>query len=90
VDLLLGNAAGTVSYYEGYRFAFTAVNTHPAGQIAFQWNSAAFVNYRLLAGPSPTSMTNVAAANVPSGGTITSWTNSAPEPRQFYRLLMVR
>jgi hypothetical protein len=86
MDLLVGNADGTVSYFEGYRFAFTTVSEGLSGQCALQWNSAPYVSYRLLSGPSPDSITNLAATGLPSGGKITCYTNSASPGQQFYRL----
>jgi hypothetical protein len=86
MDLLLGNATGTVSYYEGYRFGFTAVAAQPAGQCALEWHSAAYLSYQVLAGPSPDSITNLVAANLPSGGINTCWTNAVGAGPQFYRL----
>lgn len=86
MDLLLGNANGSVSYYEGYRFSFTAVASQPGGPCALQWRSAAHLSYQVLAGASPDSITNLVAANLPSAGTVTCWTNSSSASQQFYRL----
>ncbi len=86
MDLLLGNLDGTISYYEGYRFRFTAVAAQPAGACALEWQSAAYLNYRVLAGPSTSAITNLVATNLPSGGKTTCWTNSTQADRGFYRL----
>jgi hypothetical protein len=87
MDLLLGNADGTVSYYEGYPFAFTAMTAQPSGQQVFQWNSAPFLRYRVLAGPAIMgAMTNCVATNLASGGKTTCWTNPCGDAQQFYRL----
>jgi hypothetical protein len=86
MDLLVGNADGTVSCFEGYRFAFTTVCEGPSGQCALQWNSAPYLSYQLLSGPSPESVTNLVAASVLSAGKITCYTNSASPGQQFYRL----
>ncbi|MCX6928903.1 MAG: VCBS repeat-containing protein [Verrucomicrobia bacterium] len=86
MDLLLGNADGTVSFYEGYRFCFTTIAPQPAGERALQWKSADYLSYRVLAGPSAESITNLVATNLPSGGKTTSWTNSSSADREFYRL----
>ena len=86
IDLLLGNAVGTVTYYEGYRFAFTTMTAQPAGQRVLQWNSAPFLSYNVLVGPAIGAITNRAATNWPSGGKTTGWTNSGGEAQQFYRL----
>jgi hypothetical protein len=86
MDLLVGNLDGTISYFEGYRFAFTTVNGRPSGPCALQWNSASYLSYHLLSGPSPGSITNLVAASVPSGGKTTCYTNSGSPGQQFYRL----
>jgi hypothetical protein len=86
MDLLVGNLDGTISYFEGYRFGFTAVSDRPSGSCALQWNSAAYLNYHLLSGPSVGSITNPVAMNVPSGGKTTCCTNAGLLGQQFYRL----
>jgi hypothetical protein len=86
MDLLLGNADGTVSRYEGYRFGFTAIAAPAAGQYILQWHSAAYLSYRVLAGASANSITNLIATNLPSGGKTTCWTNSSLAEQRFYRL----
>jgi len=87
IDLLIGNADGTVSLFEGYRFAFTALAAGSSQLPVFQWNSAPFLNYHVLAGATLQSITNVLATNLPSAGSTTSWTNTAAAgDGQFYRL----
>ena len=86
MDLLVGNLDGTISYFEGYRFAFTTVSDRAFGTCALQWNSASYLNYHLLSGPSLGSITNLVAASVPSGGKTTCYTNSGSPGQQFYRL----
>ena len=86
MDLLLGNADGTVSYYEGYRFAFTARTALGGGQYAWQWNSAPYLSYHVLAGPALDSVTSIVATNLPSGGATTRWTNAPSASQGFYRL----
>jgi hypothetical protein len=86
MDLLLGNADGTLSYFEGYRFALTTVNAKCFGPCILEWNSAPYLNYQLLSGASPGSITNLAATGVPSGGKTTCYTNSGSATQQFYRL----
>jgi hypothetical protein len=86
MDLLLGNADGTISYYEGYRFGFTAMAAQPGVECALQWQSAAYLSYQLMAGPSASSITNLIATNLPSGGKTTGWTNSSSADRGFFRL----
>jgi hypothetical protein len=79
IDLLLGNAAGTVTYYEGYRFAFTAITTQPSGQRFLQCNSAPFLSYNVLVGSAIGTITNRVATNWPSGGETTGWTSYGSE-----------
>jgi hypothetical protein len=86
MDLLVGNLDGTISYFEGYRFAFTAVSDRASGACALQWNSASFLSYHLLSGTALGSITNLIAISVPSGGKTTCYTNSGSPDQQFYRL----
>jgi FG-GAP-like repeat len=86
IDLLVGNYSGTVTFYEGYRFAFTQTACSPAGQQVCQWNSAPYLSYQVFAGASVNSITNLVATNLASGGTTTRWTNSTTSSLQFYRL----
>ena len=86
IDLLVGNYLGEVTYYEGYRFAFTPMGAQLPGQLVWQWNSAPYLTYQVLAGASVRSITNLVAPNLASGGTTTRWTNSATQSLQFYRL----
>ena len=85
-DLLVGNADGTLTYYEGYRFALTAISAPSAGQCTLQWNSAPYLNYNVYAGASPVSLTSLVASNLPSAGKTTCWTNSPLVSPRFYRL----
>ena len=86
IDLLVGNYNGTVSFYEGYQFACTALVPAPVGRQAIAWRSAPYLSYSVWAGSSPGALTNRVAANVPSGGDSTAWTNNAAGAQQFYRL----
>ena len=86
MDLLVGNLDGTISYFEGYRFAFTTVSNRPSGPCTLQWNSTPYLSYHLLSGPSPDSIANLVAASVPSGGKTTCYTNFGSTGQQFYRL----
>ena len=86
IDLLLGNANGTVTYYEGYRFALTSISASPGGRAALEWNSAQYLNYDVLAGTSPGLLTNLAVSKFPSAGTATCWTSPPSAGSQFYRL----
>jgi hypothetical protein len=86
MDLLVGNADGTISYFEGYRFAFTTVGIRPTGPCVLEWNSSSYLSYRLLSGPSLGSITNLVATSLPSGGKTTCYTNSGSPIQQYYRL----
>jgi hypothetical protein len=86
MDLLLGNADGTISYFEGYRFAFTGLSPEPTGGLVLQWSSAPFLKYHLLAGAAPDTLTRLIATNLPSGGKTTAWTNRPQASQEFYQL----
>ena len=85
VDLLLGNADGTVAFFAGYRFRFTKVAPVLGGGLTLQWQSAPYLKYNILAGNSPEAISSVVGANLPSGGNLTSWTNTTAAERKFYR-----
>jgi len=86
MDLLLGNSDGTISYFEGYRFAFTGLSPEPTGGLVLQWSSAPFLKYHLLAGAAPDTLTRLVATNLPSGGKTTAWTNRPQASQEFYQL----
>jgi FG-GAP-like repeat len=86
IDILLGNANGTLTYYEGYRFAFKSISPPSAGRCAVQWNSAPYLKYHVFAGTSPGLLTGLVASNFPSAGKTTCWTSPPSVGSQFYRL----
>jgi hypothetical protein len=86
IDILLGNADGTVTYYEGYRFVFRSISAPSAGRCVLEWNSAQYLKYHVFSGTSPTSLTNLLASNFLSAGKTTCWTNSPSVDHQFYRV----
>lgn len=88
MDLILGNANGSVYYYEGYRFDFTRISAQPGGQIVVQWNSATNLNYNvLLSSLCPTdAYWGLAVTNLPSQGNTTVWTNQLQCDKQFFRV----
>lgn len=90
MDLLLGNVDGAVFLYEGYRFVLTSLSLQPGSQCALEWNSAPFLNYNLLAGPSLDNLVGLLATNLPSGGKRTRWTNTAAGDRQFFRVQLAQ
>jgi hypothetical protein len=86
VDLLLGNVDGTISLFEGYRFALSRLVPGTGGQFVLQWHSAPFLKYQVLAGPSVANLRSIVATGLLSNGRITGWTNVAPGNQQFYRV----
>ena len=86
MDLMLGNTYGGVYYYEGYRFGLTRIAPQSGGQIVLQWNSAPHLRYNVLTSGCPTNCQELAATNVPSGGTTTSWTNQVQGGARFFRV----
>lgn len=88
-DILLGNADGTVSLYEGYHFAILGLTVQPDGTCTLQWNSAPYLDYEILTGSQPNDVTACVATNLPSGGTTSSWTNSASDAMGFFRVQLI-
>ncbi len=86
IDLVLGNLNGTVYLYQGYRFQIRRAIALPANQVALEWDSAPFLTYNILCGPSLPALATPAATNLPSAGNTTAWTNPATAGCQFYRL----
>jgi hypothetical protein len=88
MDLLLGDHSGNVYDFEGYRFGLTGITTQPGGQIVLQWNSATNLKYNVLATNLCTTniQCGMAAANLPSGGNTTAWTNQMQNGPQFFRV----
>jgi hypothetical protein len=86
IDFLLGNADGTVYFYEGYQFAFNQVTPLPGAQLVLQWSSAPYLKYHVLANESPINLQYLVATNLPSSGKTTSWTNAFNGNAQFYKL----
>ena len=84
MDLILGNADGTVYYYEGqFRIGIVA---QPGNKVALQWNSMPHLSYNVLTSDCPTNFQNLAVTNLPSGGTGTVWTNQMQDGPQFFRV----
>ena len=84
--LLAGNADGTVAYFEGYEFLIRRLTCGADANLTLEWNSAPFLKYHVLAGPTPDRITNAVAQNQPSTGQVTCWTNPGPANQQFYKL----
>jgi len=85
-DILLGNWDGTISYFDGYSFAFTHALCPAPNQVALHWNSAPFLHYDVLTGPDPGSVTNPLATSLLSGGRSTAWTNLTVPTAGFFRV----
>jgi hypothetical protein len=86
IDLILGNANGTVYYYEGYQFRISRATRQPGNKIALQWNSAPFLNYNVFTNGSPINIQSPAVTNLSSGGNTTTWTNQMLGGQQFFRV----
>jgi len=86
VDLLLGNAEGTISRFDGYRFRFTSIEAQSGTRCAFQWNSAPHLKFHVLGGSTLNSVSNLVVSNLPSGGNVTCWTNPIQTNSEFYRV----
>jgi hypothetical protein len=86
MDLILGNAYGTVYCYEGYHFRISQVTPKTGNKVALQWNSAPFLNYNVLTNGRLTTIQCPAVTNLPSGGSTTIWTNQMQGNQQFFRV----
>ena len=86
MDLVLGNAYGTVYYYEGYHFRISHVTPQTGNKVALQWDSAPFLNYNVLTNGCPINIQYPAVTNLPSGGNTTIWTNQIQGDQQFFRV----
>ena len=86
MDLVLGNADGTVYYYEGYHFRISHVTHQTGNKVALQWDSAPFLNYNVLTNGCPINIQYPAVTNLPSGGNTTIWTNQIQGDQQFFRV----
>ena len=84
--LLLGNVDGTVWSFEGYRFGITAFRRSADGQVVLQWNSAPYLRYSVLTGPSVLTAKDVVGSGVASGGKTTTWTNRFLTRHQYFRV----
>ena len=89
MDIILGNADGTVVWYEGYPFAITRITARADRQVTLRWNSAPFLRYVVLTGAIADAIKDPEAANVVSEGKVTAWTNHFLTPQQFFRIQSV-
>jgi len=90
-DLILGNLDGTVVRFEGYRLEIQGCRMTPEGHVTLSWASAPYLRYHVLAGDGISEAGAVLAANLPSGGNRTSWTNwssKCNQPSFFFRVQM--
>jgi len=85
-DLLLGNVDGTVLSFEGYRFGLTRFSRSADGQVVLKWNSAPYLRYSVLTGPTVLTAKDVVASGLASGGKTTSWTNRFITRQQYFRV----
>lgn len=85
-DLLVGNADGTITLYEGYQFVVTSAAAQPGDQVTLRWNSAPYLQYDVLAGPTVTNIVSLIATNLLSEGRSTAHTIAVAGGQQFYRI----
>jgi hypothetical protein len=90
MDVLVGNADGTITYFEGYHLAIRNVLMVSASRVAIQWDSAPCLKYNVLVNGCPTGIVCPTITNLVSGGTSTWWTNTIISDMQFYRIQMVQ
>jgi WD40 repeat protein len=69
IDLMVGNADGTIFVYEGYHFRMEKP-VYNNGELTLKWKSAPFLNYTVTGGSNPLQLRTV-ATNLPSTGVYT-------------------
>jgi hypothetical protein len=86
MDVLIGRDNGQVDLYEGYLFALAGLAQTASGELILCWNSAPFLEYDILAGPSPAVLATPLVTRLPSSGTTTYWTSPPPALSGFFRV----
>ncbi len=86
MDLLLGNADGTVFFYEAYRFAFSGINPTGADSLTLQWNSAPYLKYNLESRVALDAVWETVATNLAAGDRVTSWTGQRDGVLRVFRV----
>ena len=86
MDLLLGNADGTVFYYEGYQFGFCGITPAGTNSLALQWNSAPYLKYSLDSRAAVDAAWEPVATNLPATDRVTSWTGSRSGGLRIFRV----
>jgi len=71
-DLLIGANTGTVSYYEGYRFAFRGIIRTSPTSVELSWHSADYLEYDVFAGTAPRQINTLVEPAVSSQGDVTT------------------
>jgi len=84
-DLLLGNLNGTVTFFEGYPFRLDRID-RIGNEVSLVWQSAPFLRYRVLAGPTPDALTNIIGSQVISEGKATHWRTVESGSSLYYRV----
>jgi hypothetical protein len=87
-DLLVGNADGTVSLFEGYHFQIHHFSLPGDGTIVLSWDSAPYLNYTIQTSGSADLANCTVVTNWPSRGKATSWTNALQSQPRFFRVLV--
>jgi hypothetical protein len=85
-DLILGNTDGTLIRFAGYHFRVTSIQQPAEGALTLEWTSAPWLQYTILAGPSPDQINTPLISGLASGGDLTTWTCPISSPTQFYRI----
>ncbi|MCX6879524.1 MAG: VCBS repeat-containing protein [Verrucomicrobia bacterium] len=86
LDLILGNANGTVFLYPGYRFRVTRIQQLSPGELTLEWASAPLLKYTVLTGSSPAQIQTPLVTGLASGGNLTTWTHPMSAPARYYRI----
>jgi hypothetical protein len=88
-DLLIGDNDGYVFYFESYEFAFSRIAIQDGDQVVLEWESADYLEYNILAGPSPDAL-SIISAYLSSGGKSTIWIDDTPQNIRFYRIAIAQ
>ena len=86
IDLLLGNADGTVALYEGYCFGFQPSTMEVDNSLVLHWNSANYLKYTLWCGSDVNSIRELVVSNFSSAGKWTSYTNPPAIGSRYFKV----
>lgn len=86
MDLLLGNADGTVLFFEGYRFAFSGISPSGEDSLSVQWISAPYLKYTLESSAAVGAAWETVATNLPAGDRTTTWTGQRSGELRIFKV----